>query len=243
MQIIKLDAIDSTNTYLRQLSVAKALKDFTVVSAQYQKEGRGQMGTTWQSQPSKNLMFSVFKDVSFLKVNQNYAISMVVALALMKTLKLFSIKKVQIKWPNDILSEQKKVGGILIENILKQNTLKASIIGVGLNVNQTEFTDLPQASSLRLISGKNHDLDEILFAFIQQLKEGFQNMKAQSFLDLKRDYETNLFRKNKPSTFKDAEGNTFTGIIKGVTDSGRLRVLVEDDIIKEYEHKTITLLY
>ena len=237
MYLIKLNAIDSTNSYLRLLSTENEVQDFTVIITEEQTKGRGQMGTVWQSEPYKNLTFSVFKDISEFKVKDSYAISMIVALALSRALKLYAIKNVQIKWPNDILSEQKKVAGILIENVLKQGQLKNAIIGVGLNVNQTEFNGLPQASSLKVVSGKNYDLDEMLHAFIQQLKDCFTEFSKTSFYTLKKNYEEQLFRKNKPSTFKDVEGNLFTGYIKGVSDSGNLQVLVEDEIIKEFEHK------
>ena len=142
MNIIKLNAIDSTNTYLRQLSMTEVVEDFTVVTANHQTNGRGQMGTQWDSQVSKNLMVSVFKDVSHLDLECNFYISIVVSLSILEALKTFNIKNLKVKWPNDILSENKKIGGILIENIIKQTKLNATIIGFGLNVNQTQFDNL-----------------------------------------------------------------------------------------------------
>ena len=97
MHIIKLNAIDSTNSYLKQLSLDQNIKDFTVVSALKQTRGRGQMGTQWESQKAKNLTVSIFKDVSFLKLDRYFYISMVAAIALKNTLKQFSIKNIQIK--------------------------------------------------------------------------------------------------------------------------------------------------
>jgi BirA family biotin operon repressor/biotin-[acetyl-CoA-carboxylase] ligase len=243
MRIIKLNAIDSTNTYLRQLSAEKTLEDFTVVTAKKQTKGRGQMGTHWSSQFSKNLLFSVFKDVSFLEVERHFYISIVVSIALYKTLNQFSIKNVKIKWPNVILSEYKKVAGILIENVIKNNKLQASIIGIGINVNQTNYKILPNASSLLLISGRTFDVDEVLDVFLKCLKKEFSTLKQCDYSILKNTYEKHLFRKNKPSTFKDTEGSLFSGYIKGVANSGSLQVLIEDDIIKEFDLKEITLMY
>ncbi|MBR9916046.1 MAG: biotin--[acetyl-CoA-carboxylase] ligase, partial [Algicola sp.] len=128
MRTIKLDAIDSTNTFLRQLRSAEVLMDYTVVMANSQTHGRGQMGTKWQSEPSKNLMVSVFVDVSWLEISASFYISMAISLAISDTLKSFQIKDVKVKWPNDILSEQKKISGILIENGIKNNQLQGSII-------------------------------------------------------------------------------------------------------------------
>ncbi|TYA59687.1 biotin--[acetyl-CoA-carboxylase] ligase [Formosa maritima] len=243
MRIIKLNAIDSTNSYLKQLIMEEFIADDTIVVANYQTQGRGQMGTTWLSDNAKNLMFSVFKDVSFLTVEQSFYISMVTSLSIIKALEQFSIPKLSIKWPNDILSENKKVCGVLIENVIKQNQLKASIIGVGLNVNQKDFNSLPNASSLHLLTGKLFSLEEVLLAIIEYLTKYIKLLKDGNYQQIKERYESLLFRKDKPSTFKDAEGTLFSGFIKSVSNSGKLQVLLEDNIIKEFDLKEVTLLY
>ncbi|GAA3615930.1 biotin--[acetyl-CoA-carboxylase] ligase [Flavivirga amylovorans] len=243
MLIVKLNATDSTNSYLRKLSTEETIGDYTTVIAKKQTQGRGQMGTVWDSQASKNLTFSVFKDVSKLHLEYPFYISIVTSLALLKTLQFFSISRLSIKWPNDILSENKKICGILIENVIKQNNINASVIGIGLNVNQTKFNNLPKASSLKIISGKVFDLDEIVHEILKNLEYYFLLLEKGDYDILKNDYETYLFRKNKPSTFKDEEGIIFSGYIKGISESGNLQVLLEDDIIEEFDLKTITLLY
>ncbi|MEH6536504.1 MAG: biotin--[acetyl-CoA-carboxylase] ligase [Psychroserpens sp.] len=243
MRIIKLSAIDSTNTFLRQLSSTEVIEDYTVILAESQAKGRGQMGTTWSSQPSKNLMVSVFLDVSFLVIENSFYISMAISLAISTSLKRFQIKNVAIKWPNDILADQNKISGILIENVIKTNQLQATIIGFGLNVNQTHFEDLPNATSMQMVSGKHYDLDEVLQSVLKYLKLYSEMLKTGQLEELKTLYETELFRKNKPSTFEDAEGSLFSGFIKGVSNSGYLQVLVEDDIIKEFDLKEVKLLY
>lgn len=243
MRIIKLDAIDSTNSYLRQLSTAEAVKDFTVVLANYQTGGRGQMGTQWHSQDSKNLMVSVFKDVSCINIEQHFFISVVAALSILEALESFKLPNLKVKWPNDILSENKKIGGILIENVIKKGKLDASIIGFGINVNQTEFDDLPQASSIRLITGRLFDLEELLQVILSKFKDYFKMLEHQQFEVLKACYERNLFRKDKPSTFRNTQGELFSGIIKGISNAGNLRVMIENAIIKEFDLKSITLLY
>ena len=243
MRIIKLDAINSTNSYLRELISKGNVEDFTVVSTKNQTKGRGQMGTVWESKTAKNLTFSVFKDVSGLETDQAFYISVVTALAIIKTLKELGIPKLSVKWPNDILSENKKICGVLIENVIKQSQLKASIIGIGLNVNQTEFENLTKASSLKSISGRVFVLDEVLVALVLNLEYYFGILETGDFKVLKKEYEANLFRKNKPSTFKDAEGSMFSGFIKGTSPEGKLVVLLEDEIIKTFDLKEISLLY
>lgn len=243
MRIIKLNAIDSTNSFLRQLSATEQLEDFTVVVAGHQTKGRGQMGTKWVSQESKNLMVSVFKDVSFLKIKKSYYISIAVSLSIFKALELLQIKKLKVKWPNDILSDNKKLVGILIENVIKQNQLQDSIIGFGVNVNQTEFDNLPNATSLRLNTGNVHELDEVLNLILVQLEHYFNLLKTGKFSLLKEEYERHLFRKNKPSTFKNAEIGMFSGVINGISESGNIQVLMEGNVIREFDLKEITLLY
>ncbi|PKQ43645.1 biotin--[acetyl-CoA-carboxylase] ligase [Confluentibacter flavum] len=243
MRIIKLNAIDSTNSYMRRLSSEENLDDYTIVTAKHQTQGRGQMGTVWSSENSKNLMFSVFKDTSKFHVEYPFLISMVTSLAILKTLQSFSITKLTIKWPNDILSEDKKICGILIENVIKQNSLSNTIIGIGLNVNQTEFDHLPKASSLKLITGNVFDLEEVLVETIKNLRHYFKILKRADYNTLKTDYEAYLFRKDKPSTFKDSEGLIFSGYIKSVTLFGNLQVLLEDDVIEEFDLKDVTLMY
>lgn len=243
MPIIKVNAIDSTNSYLRRLSVEKKMEDYTVVVAKHQTNGRGQMGTVWESQEAKNLTFSVFKDVSKVYIEHPFYISIVTSLAILKALQSFKIPKLSVKWPNDILSANKKICGVLIENVIKQNNLYASIIGVGLNVNQTTFNNLPQASSLKVVTGQVFNLDEVLNSILFCLKSYFLELENGNLSRLKEEYETYLFRKNKPSTFKDAEGVVFSGFIKAISVSGNLQVLLEDNITKEYDLKDISLLY
>lgn len=243
MRIIKLSAIDSTNTFLKQLSGEEQLSDYTVVVAESQTNGRGQMGTTWSSQPSKNLMASVIIDVSFLDTENSFYISMATSLAISKALKSFQIKNVKVKWPNDILADKRKISGVLIENVIKNNQLQGTIIGFGVNVNQLYFDNLPSATSMQTLSGITYNLDEVLKSILKNLKLYIETLRAGRLEQIKIQYEAELFRKNKPSTFEDAEGYRFIGFIKGVSNSGYLQVVLEDDIVKEFDLKDVRLLY
>ena len=112
------------------------------------------------------------------------------------------------------MSENKKICGLLIENVVKQNKLQKAIIGIGLNVNQLEFENMPQASSMQNITGINYSLNEILVSLIAHLKSYFIALRQNEMFRIKQEYESFLFRKDKPSTFRDAEGNLFSGFIK-----------------------------
>ena len=242
MRIIKLNAIDSTNSFLKEMIYTEDVADYTIVVAQHQTKGRGQMGTTWNSDKGKNLMFSMFKDLSIHVVEFPFYISMAISLAIFKTLKTLNIPYLSIKWPNDILSADKKICGILIENVIK-NKLNSTIIGIGINVNQTEFNNLPKASSLKNITGVHYNLDEILHSIIKHTKAYSEILQQGDYDVVKNEYEANLFRKNKPSTFKNAEGELFSGFITGVTKYGKLMVTLEDEIVKKFDLKEVTLMY
>ncbi|WP_298521173.1 biotin--[acetyl-CoA-carboxylase] ligase [uncultured Kordia sp.] len=243
MKIIKLDAIDSTNTYLRQLSLEEKLEDFTIITAASQTAGKGQMGTKWDSEKGKNLTFSVFKKVSCLENEEQFYISIATSLAIYKALKHFQIPKLAIKWPNDILSENQKICGILIENVIQNSKMTAAIIGIGLNVNQTDFDINLNASSLKKIRGIHFDLDEVMFHIASQLKKYAALITERSLDVLKEEYESLLFRKDKPSTFQNTNGELFMGFIQGVAENGKLNVLLEDEIMTAFDLKEIKLLY
>ena len=243
MNLIKLDAIDSTNAYLKELSSKNNIEDYTVVVANFQTNGRGQMGTNWLSEDAKNLTFSVFKNINCLDNNEQFYLSIATSLAVFKALKQFNIPELKIKWPNDILSSNQKVCGILIENVIKNGKMSAAIIGIGININQADFNEVINATSLKNITGVVYDKDEVLNTIINQIENYESLIQNRNFKLLKEEYEQFLFRKDKPSTFKDKNGYLFMGFIKGISDKGLLLVLLEDNILKEFDLKEIKLLY
>lgn len=243
MHIIKLNATESTNSYIRELSVDKTLDDYTIVVAKHQTKGKGQMGAQWNTDPGKNLTFSVLKFTSGLGVDDHFNISMMTSLAIRDSLQRFGIPKVLVKWPNDILSEEKKICGILIENIIKKKKIDKTIIGVGLNVNQSEFRNLPRATSMKIQTGRTFDLDELLIVIVTELKKYFDKYKEKGSEIIQKKYLDHLFRIEKPSTFRNMTGDKITGIIKGIDQKGNLMVLHEDHVITSYKFKEVELLY
>ena len=243
MNIIKLDAIDSTNDYLKELSRTNTLDNFTVVTTDNQTKGKGQMGSVWKSEIGKNLTMSILiKDV-LLNVNQIFDLNIAISLSVIEVLKEYSIPKLTIKWPNDIMSDNKKIGGILIENSFKTDNRIESVIGIGLNVNQKEFLNLPKASSLSLISNLEYDLDELISKIYLQIKRNYENLIANKTEFLWENYHQNLFKKGVPMPFEAENGTKFMGIIQGVTKEGKLEILLEDDSLKTFGIKEITILY
>lgn len=243
MYIIKLDAIDSTNTYLKDIATVALPKDYTVVVAEVQTKGRGQMGAKWKTESGKNLTASVFKRLPQINASKQFYLSMAVSLAIFKALSVMKIPQLRIKWPNDILSADLKLCGILIENVIKNNNIQGTIIGFGINVNQKFFNNLPQASSMSLITGVIYDKDEVLSEVLKQLKTYLDLVESEKFAEIKAEYESFLFRKNKPSTFRTSKNDSFSGIIQGVSEIGQLEVWTEDEIIRTFDLKEIKLLY
>ena len=242
-QIIKLDATDSTNLYLRNLIQSSTLSDYTTVVAKRQERGRGQMGTNWQSEEGKNLTFSVLKNFNALDVSRQFNLNMVVSLALYTVLSDLQIPNVKVKWPNDIPSGSKKICGILIENVLIGSSVKQSIIGIGLNVNQVSFGNLAKASSLSVVSGRSFDLDYVLECILEKMKTFLGNLENQSFSGLQSQYEALLFRKDVVSTFKKGEEELFSGIIRGISETGQLIVELEDTSLTTFSFKEVSLQF
>lgn len=242
MRIIKLNAIGSTNTYLKQLLRQRPLEDFTVVVTKDQFEGRGQRENSWQTEPNKNLTFSILCNSLNFEASAQFKLNMIVSVAVYEIITAFDIPKLSLKWPNDILSHNQKIGGILIENYVKNKKISNSIIGIGLNVNQTSFSNLQKASSLKIITGQQYDLDNIMFGLINNLKERLTHWKSVE-KELEINYESLLYRINKPSTFEDQSSNKFVAFIRGVTDSGKLILELEGNTVKHYNSKEIRMLF
>lgn len=222
---------------------SNTLNDFTVVVAKSQLKGRGQMGTTWQSEEGKNLTFSVLKNFNSFKVVHQFNMNICISLAICDALRELSIPNLKVKWPNDIMSGSSKICGILIENVLKGQLVHNSIIGIGLNVNQTYYENLEKVASLKSLTGKFFDLDELLNKILERLKFYLIEIEGKSVSQLLPSYLKLLFRKDKPSTFKNKEGQLFMGFIRGISPEGKLVLELEDNIFKEYGLKEVSLLY
>ncbi|HEX8013864.1 MAG TPA: biotin--[acetyl-CoA-carboxylase] ligase [Flavobacterium sp.] len=242
MKLIKLDAIDSTNDFLKALSSHEELDNFTVVTAENQTKGKGQMGSKWVSESGKNLIMSVLVKDFLYDNEQVFNISIIVSLAVIKTLKELDIPDLSIKWPNDIMSYNKKIGGILIENTIKSDGRIVSVVGLGLNVNQINFELLPNASSMAVISGKSFDKDILPELIVEKIQQKIESWQTKS-TDFWKKYYNTLFRKGVPMPFKNLQNQNFMGIIQGVSSVGKLQVLLEDDSVSEFDIKEIQMLY
>lgn len=242
LKIIKLNAIDSTNDYLKSLQREVVLEDDTVVLTLEQSKGRGQQGASWYMKRNESLAFSVFRRYSNLEVTCQFHLTMAVSLAIQKALSKLGLPAVSIKWPNDIMTGDKKICGILIENQLSGTKIKSSIIGVGLNVNNQSFPNLPQASSMKMATDVTFKIEKVLENVLDHISSELAHVKSTSFEELQERYESLLFRREKISVFEDARGNQFNGIIQGVNSQGELIVLRDEDRLQKFQMKEIKLL-
>ena len=253
-QIIHIGETDSTNCWLRNNPSlfgnnpallnnnpallednARLLRegDCLVVVAEYQTAGKGCGTNSWESERGKNLTFSMLIHPEEIPANQQFHITEIVSVALCKTLEHYIYNKVEIKWPNDIYVGEQKICGILIENRLQGATIKDSIIGIGLNVNQQAFvSDAPNPVSLYQLIGHETALDEILNWFLVAFNDAYHS-KTTCF-----DYRERLFRKGKDGLYKD-KTTCFTARLMDVLPDGRLLLVDQEGCERLYAFKEV----
>lgn len=243
MHLIKVNAINSTNSFAREMFRENPKMPASCIVAKKQLQGRGQRGTVWESEAGQNLTFSVVYPRPGISPGHQFLLSAAVATSLVQALETFDLPKLRVKWPNDILSANSKIGGVLIENVITEGKVVASIIGVGLNVNQTDFSGLPSAGSMSSVSGKKYDIDEVLSLLLKELENDLKILSDKRAEEILAEYKSHLFRMQVPSTFQLPDDSYFTGMIVDVSLSGKLLVKTEDDLLKEYDLKEIKLCY
>ena len=232
--IIELDLTDSTNNYAMQLIDGnKAHPGLTIVANQ-QTAGKGQRGRTWVDIPGQSLLMSMIIAPKHTLAEQ-FLFNAAVATAIVNELQqLHDTWQVQVKWPNDIIINDKKAGGILIENVLRGSNWSYAVIGLGLNILQPSFpADLPHATSLKAASGKDFDRRTILNALREAIfyATGF----PKDATTLLKDYNALLFRRGQQQVLLEDDQPVNTTILHAHAD-GTLAVQLEDGTIRNYVH-------
>ena len=243
MKIIKLSATDSTNSFLKDLSQNSALENYTVIVAQKQTKGRGQQDSNWVSEPFKNLTFSVFIEFNNFKIANSKYLNFAISSSIYNILIAKKILKLSIKWPNDIMSANKKICGILIENTFSGDKIKNSVIGIGLNVNQEIFPEtLNNITSLKLETSLEYNLDNLLEDIISEIEKNIRFLESSKYHLLEKNYLDVLYKKNIPTMFKNSKDEIFMGLISGISNNGKLQIQLEDDSVKEFGIKEVSFL-
>lgn len=237
-QIVWLEEVDSTNQYAIRYTKDNESHGL-IVAAHFQTEGKGQRGNTWESSSGKNLLFSLVLRPNFLQVQKQFLLSKATALAVCDMLAPL-VSGISVKWPNDIYIDNRKVAGILIENAFSTSMLDSTIVGVGINVNQTEFPDdIPNPTSLLLSAGNEGNIEELLKCFCVCFEKRYQLLESRSIEKITTDYMNLLYRKDDYHLYQSKD-RTFRAKIFGVRDSGELILETEEGELLEFAFKEVS---
>jgi len=234
----RFDELTSSNDYALELIAATRNEDKspaakskppegTVVRADSQSAGRGQIGSRWEAAPGLNLTFSVILYPNWIEAQAQFSLSMAVALALYDACVALDVPQTPtVKWPNDLYFENRKCAGILIQNSISGKHLQSAVVGIGLNINQIAFAhDLGNPTSLALESGRTFELDHVAEILFVCLERRYLQLKSGRKKDIEADYFARMYRLGLPSEFVRASNETvFRGVIRGVAEDGRLVV-------------------
>lgn len=238
--LVELDSTESTNNYALNLLREKQPFEGTVVRTFRQTLGRGQRQKQWESEDFSNLTFSLIYYPVFLSVSRQFQLSKAIALGIADFVKnTTKIEDVKIKWPNDIYVGDKKIAGILIENTVSGNKISSAVIGIGLNINQTTFSQkIPNPISLRIITGKKLDLENCFQELCVSLEARYMQLKAAKENVINEHYHKALYGLNEEREFIVDNKNIIADII-GVDGLGRLKLAVDEIIIAYDLHQVV----
>lgn len=236
-----LETAVSTNETLKKIASEGFNEDYKAIVTFNQTEGRGQAGNKWYSGSNKNISYSIiFKPL--LPAQNQFLISQAVALGVKSFIEKYT-GGIQIKWPNDIFIDNKKIAGILIENNLKGQKIENSIIGIGININQESFDQsLPDAISLSYITGNNYDLKQLGNELNNQIVKHIDNLTIDKAGEIERFYINSLLRRDGLHEYQDASGR-FMARIKGIGSQGNLILELEDYSIRSYFFKEVSFVF
>ena len=243
--ILRFQELLSTNDYAQEILAKSRPIEGTVIKTTSQTQGRGQIGSKWLSETGKNLTTSIILYPNFISAQQQFQLNIVVSLAVFSLVKAHVLlQKVHIKWPNDIYVNNKKIAGILIQNALSGSQIQHTIIGIGINVNQAQFSpDLPNPTSLKCVQPDiNIELEDVLCRLCEKLEQYYLQLKAGNFEALQAIYTKNLLGIDKQRKFQQKEGAFFDGTIRGVSKDGQLMIETKKGLEK-FNLKEIKFLF
>lgn len=238
---VHLEVADSTNNYASKHR--SNLKLPACISADYQDEGKGQGGNSWQSEKAKNLLLSWVFDPIDLKSPISFYLSKIIAIAISDMLETY-LNNIYIKWPNDILAGHGKIAGILIENTISGGLVKRCIAGMGININQEvfpSFQDKPEATSLYLETGEYNDRDQLLEDLIEIIKRWCFELDIHNYELIDQHYYNRLFLYEEWGLFRSEKG-VFEAKTTEIGKDGQLILSGRDGKIMRFAFQEITYL-
>lgn len=219
-EIIHLPSCGSTNDEMIRLLQSRNISEGLIIITSDQTAGKGQRGNTWDSEPNKNLTFSIFLRPTFLQIVRQFDLNVCISLAILDLMQTFQ-KGFQVKWPNDIYFLDKKICGILIQNFISKNQIDRAVVGIGLDVNQQNF-HLPAPTSLHNITGKSHDLESLLARLVRSIESRYVQLKKGGNDAMREEYLSNLYWFGEDHIFR--KEIPFMGRIVGISKEGRLQI-------------------
>lgn len=241
---IELDSIDSTNSYASELLQKSSPIEGTLIYTFNQQNGRGQRGNAWLSEANKNVALSYILHPTFLQADAQFMLNKIVSLSVTDLMteiieKHSKTSDISIKWPNDIYIEGKKVAGILIENTLSGNTIKNTVIGIGININQVSFPAALNATSIKLVTNTNNDLTNCIERLNSFIEVRYLQLKAGDKERINKEYLQRLYQLNQWESYTSNK-LTFEGLIIGISPIGKLKVQLRSEEIKEFNLQEIS---
>ncbi|UAY51865.1 biotin--[acetyl-CoA-carboxylase] ligase [Ferruginibacter albus] len=217
-----LSSVDSTNNYAMAQVHAGLAKHGFACFAHKQTAGRGQRGKSWHTGHSQNIALSVVIDPGKLKLNNQFYLSASVALGCYDLFSKYAGDETSIKWANDIYWQNRKAGGILIENITRDKSWKWSIAGIGININQSRFSkELKNPVSLKQITGKDFDIEIMAKELHKAVMKRIDELNAANYKSILTEYNEHLYKLNEPVRLKKNNA-VFSTVIKSVSANGEL---------------------
>jgi BirA family biotin operon repressor/biotin-[acetyl-CoA-carboxylase] ligase len=239
--IVHLDKVDSTNNYAAKELLTKSLNEGTVFTAACQQSGRGTGGSSWESEDGLNLTISIILYPVQVGISHQFSISQAISLGLADFL-LQHVGGVSVKWPNDIYVNDRKIAGILIETAICGGKFSRAIAGIGLNINQEIFvSDAPNPVSLKNLTGKSYDPDEMLVSLCSHLDKRYHSLISGDYDTLNKAYELLLYRKGIWADYR-AEDGDFEGMLTGVGKDGQLLIQTRTGRIRNFMFKEVAFL-
>ena len=239
---IKLEVITSTNNFAYKLLKAGEIKEGAVITALHQSRGEGQLQAKWESDYAKNILISIVLSPN-ISIKNQFDINICISLALHDFTKKYFKKGVKVKWPNDLLVENEKLAGILIKNIVKTDSIKDTIVGIGLNVNQIKFKNYSlKATSMKKLLEKEFDIEELQKELLDCIGLRYLQLKRKEFEKIREEYITILHGFNQWGHY-EIEGGKIKAKITGIDEIGMLLLEMENGKTKSFSLKEITFLF
>jgi len=209
-----------------------------LVTTDHQLAGRGQRGAVWEAEPGKNLLFSLLLRPQWLPLRHSFWLSAAVASGICKTF-LPELPAIKVKWPNDLYVDDQKLGGILIENATSGQFLDRSIVGIGININQTK---LPEgACSLASLLKKEKDLEDALNRVMTSIQMEIEFLRTNGWEKMRSKYYLHLYRMAALHTYQLPDGKPFKALLKSISEEGLL-VLLTQNGEKRFSFKEVAMV-